>query len=60
MAPPDLSRKKAGKIQIREDGMNIRSLCDSGAGFFAFNPREKGINLKYLVDKQVPETINRR
>ncbi|MFP4128294.1 MAG: PAS domain S-box protein [Desulfonatronovibrio sp.] len=53
----DLSRIEAGKMEIREEEMDIRDVCDSISSLFSPAARDKNITLECSVDSSIPDKI---
>ncbi|WP_052507583.1 PAS domain-containing hybrid sensor histidine kinase/response regulator [Desulfonatronovibrio magnus] len=53
----DLSSIDAGKMIIRENEINLKSICDSLNDLFVIPASEKELSLDFFVDSSLPETL---
>ncbi len=53
----DLSKIEAGKMEIREEEFDVRSLNDSIAELFMITARDKGIVLESEIDPSTPDQV---
>ncbi|RUT77955.1 response regulator [Ancylomarina longa] len=54
----DYSKIEAGQIEIENIDFNIRELLDTIYHLLNFKAKEKGLDLRILVDDEIPEIIN--
>jgi PAS domain S-box-containing protein len=53
----DLSRIEADRIAIRKEEFNPWELCDSVADLFFATVRDKGIELEFAMDPEIPQRL---
>ncbi|WP_052507255.1 response regulator [Desulfonatronovibrio magnus] len=53
----DLSSIDAGKMIIRENEINLKSICDSLNDLFVIPASEKELSLDFFIDYSLPETL---
>ncbi len=53
----DFSKMESNKVVMEEQIFNLRSCVEESLDLVAIKAAEKGLNLAYIIDKRVPETI---
>ena len=53
----DLSKIESGKLELEQHPFNLRTCIEESLDLLAFKAAEKGIELAYLVEPQVPKTL---
>jgi PAS domain S-box-containing protein len=53
----DLSRIEAGQMEIREEEVDIKKLCDSVDELFMVTSRDKNVSLRFGLDPNLPAVI---
>ena len=53
----DLSRIEAGRMEIREEEVDIKKLCDSVDELFMVTSRDKNVALRFVLDPNLPAVI---
>jgi PAS domain S-box-containing protein len=53
----DFSKMESDKVVLEEYRFNLRQCVEEAIDLIAYQASEKGLNLAYIIDKGVPETI---
>ena len=53
----DISKLEADKVMLEEQPFNLKSCIEEALDLVAIKAAEKGLNLSYTVDKNVPPNI---
>ena len=53
----DLSRIEAGQMELREEKVDVKKLCDSVYELFMVTSREKNVSLEYSLDPDMPAVL---
>ena len=54
----DFSKMESDKVVLEDMPFRLRSCVEESLDLVAVNASEKGLNLAYTIDKNVPETVN--
>lgn len=53
----DFSKYESGKLKPEKSAFNLNSLVEEVAGLFRVETQNKGIDLSYNIDKQIPQEL---